>query len=154
MFHCLINQTKSVAISSAIYERVNNTPNHSRKKYASTQFNSTSVKTSFSGFLFIVYWNACTYLANNYWLCCTVDYFSSYISMSGSFEVVICLPIYLSQHLLNFCLEFSLFRYICVFYCTGTFLRSINFEREEGDLPQILAHRFKKKITNRQNPNQ
>lgn len=90
---------------------------HSRTKYASTQFNSTSVKTSFSCFLFIVYWNACTYLANKYWLCCTVDYFSSYIiSMSGSFEVVICLLIYLSQHLLNFCLEFSLFRYICVFY--------------------------------------
>lgn len=92
MFHCLINQTKSVAISSAIYERVNNTPNHSRKKYASTQFNSTSVKTSFPCFFFIVYWNAYTYLANKYWLCCTVDYFSSYIiSMSGSFEVVICL---------------------------------------------------------------
>lgn len=26
MFHCLINQTKSVAISGAIYERMNSTP--------------------------------------------------------------------------------------------------------------------------------
>lgn len=114
MFHCLINQTKSVAISSAIYERVNNTPNHSRKKYASTQFNSTSVKTSFSCFFFIVYWNACTYLANKYWLCCTVDYFSSYISMSGSFEVVICLLI-LEQTFAQFLSRvFLISLYLCI----------------------------------------
>lgn len=31
-------------------------------------------------------------------------------------------------------------------YFTGTFLHSINFEREEGDLPQILTRRFKKNI--------
>lgn len=115
MFHCLINQTKSVAISSEIYERVNNIPNHSRKKYASTHFNSTSVKTSFSGFLFIVYWNACTYLANKYWLCCTVDYFSSYIiSMSGSFEVVICLLI-LEQTFAQFMSRvFLISLYLCI----------------------------------------
>lgn len=88
---------------------------HSRTKYASTQFNSTSVKTSFSCFFFIVYWNACTYLANKYWLCCTVDYFPNYIiSMSGSFEVVICLPI-LEQTFAQFMSRvFLISLYLCI----------------------------------------
>lgn len=73
--------------------------------------------------------------------------------MSGSFEVVICLLIL--EHADICSIYVSSFPYFVIsVYFTGTFLHSINFEREEGDLPQILTRRFKKKITNRQNPNQ